>query len=130
MTTPHFLKTRAGQEVDWTDGEERVISAETAAAVADMMLTVVDEGTGSSAQVLGYEVSGKTGTAERAAEGAAGYQEGTFMASFLGFASSRDPRAMCYVTLDGTAAGSEAAAPVFRTIMEAALPTLGIKPTR
>ncbi len=37
---------------------------------------------------------------------------------------------MCYVTLDGTAAGSEAAAPVFRTIMETALPTLGIKPTR
>ena len=130
MTTPHFLKTRAGQEVDWTDGEERVISSETAAAVADMMLTVVDEGTGSSAQILGYEVSGKTGTAERAVEGSAGYQEGTFMASFLGFASSRDPRAMCYVTLDGTAAGSEAAAPVFRTIMETALPTLGIKPTR
>lgn len=130
MTTPHFLKTRAGQEVDWSDGEERVVSAETAASVADMMLTVVDEGIGKSAQIQGYEISGKTGTAERATEGAAGYQEGTFMASFLGFASSKSPRAMCYVTLDGTAAGSEAAAPVFKTIMETALPTLGIKPTR
>ena len=34
MTTPHFLKTRAGQEVDWTDGETRVVSEETARAVA------------------------------------------------------------------------------------------------
>ena len=66
MTTPHFLKTRAGEEVDWTDGEHRVLSEETAASVADMMLTVVDEGTGMDAQMPGYEVSGKTGTAERA----------------------------------------------------------------
>lgn len=130
MTTPHFLKTRAGQEVDWTDGETRVVSEETARAVADMMRTVVDEGTGKLAQVVGYEVSGKTGTAERAAEGQNGYLEDNYMSSFMGFVSTSDPRAMCYITLDGTAAGSDAATPVFRTIMETALPALGIKPTR
>lgn len=130
MTTPHFLKTRAGQEVDWTDGEQQVLSAETAAAVADMMRTVVDEGTGTVAQVSGYEISGKTGTAERAVEGTSGYQEGNYMSSFMGFASTTDARAMCYITLDGTAAGSDAATPVFKTIMETALPALGIKPTR
>lgn len=130
MTTPHFLKTRAGQEVDWTDGETRVVSEETARAVADMMRTVVDEGTGKLAQVVGYEVSGKTGTAERASEGQNGYLEDNYMSSFMGFVSTSDPRAMCYITLDGTAAGSDAATPVFRTIMETALPALGIKPTR
>lgn len=130
MTTPHFLKTRAGDEIDWSDGETRVLSAETAASVADMMLTVVDEGIGSGAQIAGYEISGKTGTAERAMEGVMGYQENNYMSSFLGFASTRDARAMCYITLDGTAAGSDAATPVFKTIMEAALPALGIKPTR
>lgn len=129
MTTPHFLKTRAGEEVDWTDGEQRVISEATAASVADMMLTVVDEGTGADAQVPGYEVSGKTGTAERASAGG-GYEEGNNMASFMGFVSTKDPRVLCYVTLDGTAAMSYAATPVFRKVMEEALPALGIKPTR
>ncbi len=130
MTTPHFLKMRAGEEVDWTDGEERAISEETAATLADMMRTVVDEGTGELAQVPGYEVSGKTGTAQRAGEDGTGYQENNNMASFLGFVSTIDPRVMCYVTLDGTAAQSYAATPVFKTVMETALPTLGIKPTR
>lgn len=129
MTTPHFLKTRAGEEVDWTDGEHRVLSEETAASVADMMLTVVDEGTGMDAQMPGYEVSGKTGTAERAGKDG-GYEEGNNMASFMGFVSTKDPRVLCYVTLDDTAAMSYAATPVFRKVMEEALPALGIKPTR
>lgn len=129
MTTPHFLKTRAGEEVDWTDGEHRVLSEETAASVADMMLTVVDEGTGVDAQIPGYEISGKTGTAERAGE-SGGYEEGNHMASIMGFVSTKDPRVMCYVTLDGTTATSHAATPVFRKVMEEALPALGIKPTR
>ena len=129
MTTPHFLKTRAGEEVDWTDGEHRVLSEETAASVADMMLTVVDEGTGVDVQIPGYEISGKTGTAERAGE-SGGYEEGNHMASFMGFVSTKDPRVMCYVTLDGTTATSHAATPVFRKVMEEALPALGIKPTR
>lgn len=129
MTTPHFLKTRAGEEVDWTDGEHRVLSEETAASVADMMLTVMDEGTGVDAQIPGYEISGKTGTAERAGE-SGGYEEGNHMASFMGFVSTKDPRVMCYVTLDGTTATSHAATPVFRKVMEEALPALGIKPTR
>ena len=130
MTTPHFLKTRAGEEVDWTDGEQRACSEEAAAQVADMMRTVVDEGTGEGAQIAGYEISGKTGTAERAVEGQSGYQKGNYMSSFMGFVSTSDPRVQCYITLDGTAAGSDAATPAFKTIMEAALPALGIDPTR
>ena len=129
MTTPHFLKSRQGTEVDWTDGEQRAISADAAAQVADMMRTVVEEGTGTLAQVPGYEVSGKTGTAERAGSDGDGYQAGNNMASFMGFVSTTDPRALCYVTLDGTARNSTAAQPAFRTVMEEALPDLGIEPT-
>ena len=127
MTTPHFLMSRGGEEMDWTDGEERAISAKTASKLADMMQTVVDEGTGSDAQLPGYRVAGKTGTAERAAEGVRGYQEGNNMASFMGFVSTDDPRVLCYVTLDGTGATSHAAQPAFKTTMQAALDALGIK---
>ena len=130
MTTPHFLKTRAGEEVDWTDGEERAISEEAAVAVADMMRTVVDEGTGAGAQIAGYEVSGKTGTAQRAGEDGGGYATGKNMASFMGFISTNDPRVLCYVTMDGTHQSSGAATPIFKAVMGEALPALGIEPTR
>ncbi|WP_239462787.1 peptidoglycan D,D-transpeptidase FtsI family protein [Collinsella tanakaei] len=129
MTTPHFLMARRGEEIDWTGGDTRAISEETASKVADMMLTVVDEGTGEAGQVPGYEVSGKTGTAQRASE-SGGYLEGSYMASFMGFAPTKDPQVQVYVTLDGTGYTSIAAAPAFAEIMSAALDTLGVKPTR
>ena len=74
MTCPHFLKASRGEEVDWSEHDARAISKNAAAQVADMMRTVVDEGTGSGGQVEGYDVSGKTGTAQRASE-EGGYQE-------------------------------------------------------
>lgn len=129
MTTPHFLKTRAGEEVDWSDGETRACGADAAHAVADMMRTVVDEGTGQEASIKGFEISGKTGTAERAGE-SGGYEANNNMASFMGFVSTDDPRALCYITLDGTPNTSHAALPIFKQVMEMTLPELGIKPTR
>lgn len=129
MTTPHFLMAKHGEEVDWSDTEQRAISEEAAAKVADMMLTVVDEGTGELGQVPGYEVSGKTGTAQRASE-SGGYMEGSYMASFMGFAPTKDPQVQVYVTLDGTGYTSVAAAPPFARIMETCLKTLGVRPTR
>ena len=128
MTTPHFLKSQKGEEKDWSGGDVSVVSADTAAQVADMMKTVVDEGTGELAQVPGYEVSGKTGTAQRASEDG-GYQANSYMASFMGFAPASDPQVMVYVTLDGTANLSTVACPPFATVMSQALTTLGIKPT-
>ena len=128
MTTPHFLKSIKGEEKDWTGKNKRVLSEETAAMVADMMKTVVDEGTGTGGQVAGYEVSGKTGTAQRASE-EGGYQKNIYMASFMGFAPTKDPQVLVYVTLDGTPNLSYAAAPPFATVMTQALTTLGVKPT-
>lgn len=129
MTCPHFLKASRGEEVDWSEHDARAISKNAAAQVADMMRTVVDEGTGSGGQVEGYDVSGKTGTAQRASE-EGGYQEGSFMASFMGFAPTDDPKVQVYVTLDGTSYTSAAAAGPFAKVMAASLSALGVSPTR
>ncbi len=127
MVTPHLLKSKKGEEVDWSKGEKRAISAEAAEQVVSMMQSVVEDGTGSAAKIDGYAIAGKTGTAERAG-GDGGYQENNNMASFLGFTSPKNPKAMVYVTLDGTAYTSSMAIPPFRTIMQATIDSLGIKP--
>ena len=129
MCTPHFVMTKGGEAVNWSDGETRTISQEAADMVTSMMLTVVDEGTGSDAAIEGYDVAGKTGTAQRADE-SGGYSENSFMSSFLGFAPAQDPRVMVYVTLDGTPRSSSAAMPPFKSVMTTALDVLGVKPTR
>lgn len=129
MTTPHFLRSMHGEELDWSDGEASAISAETAELVKSMMITVVDEGTGSGAAIEGYDVAGKTGTAQRA-DASGGYQKGNYMSSFIGFAPASEPAALAYITLDGTPYHSSAATPAFKTIMEQALSVLGVKRTR
>lgn len=127
--TPHFLKSRHGEDVDWSDGEKRIIEADTANDVTSMMVTVVDEGTGSGGAIDGYDVAGKTGTAERADE-SGGYQAGRYMASFMAFAPADDPKLLVYATLDNTPYLSYMASPAVKETMEQALDILGIKPTR
>lgn len=130
LVTPHFLKSSAGEDVDWTGKEEEgVISAETAESVREMMLAVVDEGTGETAQIAGYSVAGKTGTAQQADE-SGGYRDHSFMSSFIGYAPVGAPKVLCYVSLDQTALHGYIAGPAFVTIMEEALSVLGIGPDR
>lgn len=98
----------------------RAVSEETAAALARMMATVVQEGTGEAAQISGVSVAGKTGTAQHA-EGADPH------AWFTAFAPVEDPQvAVAVVVEEGGEAGSEAsggrtAAPVARAVIEAVL---------
>ena len=127
MVTPHFYKSSKGEERDWGRGK-RVISKDAAAQVVSCMQTVVEEGTGKGGAVEGYDVAGKTGTAERASE-KGGYQKENYMSSFMGFAPASAPKVLCYITLDGTPQGSDAAAVPFQTIMADALSTLGIQRT-
>ena len=128
--TPHFLMAKGGESVDWSDGATEIMSADTASQVADMMQTVVDEGTGRSAAIDGYDVAGKTGTGERVDQDG-GYQQGLYMSSFIGFAPTEDAQVLAYVCLDGTPYhGGDFAAPAFKTIAEQALKTLNVAPTR
>ncbi len=97
----------------------QVVSAQTAEAVNGMLQKVVTEGTGTKAQIPGYPVAGKTGTAAKAP-----YNTGEYNASFAGFAPAGDPKLAAIVVMDspqGSIFGADAAAPVFQQIMRFAL---------
>jgi cell division protein FtsI (penicillin-binding protein 3)/stage V sporulation protein D (sporulation-specific penicillin-binding protein) len=108
----------------------RVISRTTAAQVSRMLEGVLAAGgTATEAQVDGYTLAGKTGTAEKAIPG--GYSKTDFIASFIGFAPARNPRLLVAVMVDtprGSYYGGVVAAPVFQKIVSFALPYLRVPP--
>jgi cell division protein FtsI (penicillin-binding protein 3) len=110
---------------------KRVISSHTAQAVSRMLAGVLGPGgTAQEARVEGYELAGKTGTAEKPDE-FGGYSKTKFVASFIGFAPARDPRLLVAVMVDepkGDTYGGAVAAPAFQRIAEFALPYLRIPP--
>ncbi len=77
---------------------ERVVSEATAARMRRLLAGVVSDGTGRSAGVAGFEVAGKTGTAQKAVPG--GYSETDYIASFAGFAPAERPLFTAVVLLD------------------------------
>jgi cell division protein FtsI/penicillin-binding protein 2 len=126
MVTPHFLVQKGGETVDWGTGTQTV-SAESCESVIEGMRAVVqDDGTGAAANIDGYDVVGKTGTAEMASsEG--GYTEDKYMSSFIGFANGEDASVLCYVGIYGTAQhGTTAAVPPFTAIMSEALTDMNV----
>ena len=129
MNVPHFLVQKAGDTVDWSSKGTDTVSKATCDKVTDMMRIVINEGTGTAAQVTGYDVAGKTGTGEQAsAEG--GYESGKYVSSLVGFANADDPKVLVYVGLNGTPhLAASSAAPVFSAIMSEALDEMGVKPS-
>jgi cell division protein FtsI (penicillin-binding protein 3) len=118
--------------LDEADGQasRRVVSAGTAQMVTRMLAYAVDHGTGSNAQIPGYQVAGKTGTARIPTRDGSGYLEGQYIASFIGYLPAGDPEVVVAAILDRPASdyGSVAAAPLFRRVALAAIPRLGITP--
>lgn len=108
----------------------RVISKETSETLRLVLETVVSEGTGKNAYIPGFRVGGKTGTAQKA--GVGGYQQGKYVASFLGMAPVNDPQAVVLVVIDEPQGypnqGGQIAAPVFKVVMEDTLRYLGVAP--
>lgn len=137
LVTPSIVK-----EVKLLENEEnenkqieegnRILSQETADALKDMMLAVVEGGTGTRAQIDWVKVCGKTGTAEKVNKNGVGYSEGRQITSFIGFAPYEDPEIAIIVVVDepqggkNTIWGSTVAAPVFRDIMEFSLKRLKV----
>jgi cell division protein FtsI (penicillin-binding protein 3) len=109
----------------------RVLSRKTAESVSKMLEGVLGPGgTAEEASVDGYELAGKTGTAEKPDE-FGGYSKTKFVASFIGYAPARNPRLLVAVMVDepnGETAGGVVAAPAFERIVEFALPYLRIPP--
>jgi cell division protein FtsI/penicillin-binding protein 2 len=108
----------------------RVLSRRVARQVSTMLKGVLGpEGTASEAAVEGYEIAGKTGTAQKVVDGT--YSETDFVASFIGFAPANKARLLVAVIVDeprGAHLGGEVAAPAFEKIASFALPYMGIAP--
>lgn len=109
---------------------KRIIKEKTSKIMRDMMRNVVLQGTGKNADIIGYEVGGKTGTAERAESG--GYNERKTMASFVATFPTSKPKYLIYVLFDRPDykfnTGGIIAAPVAGNIIKDIAPLLGIIP--
>lgn len=108
-----------------------VMQPETAAALRVMLERVTQEGgTGTLAQVAGYRVAGKTGTAHKV--GARGYDKDRYLSLFAGFAPASDPRLVTAVVVNEPGGeqyyGGLVAAPVFSRVMAGALRLLNVTP--
>jgi cell division protein FtsI/penicillin-binding protein 2 len=121
--TPHVI---AGEPEEG----QRIMSVQNAEKVARMLEGVLQAGgTASEAAIEGYTLAGKTGTAQKAENG--GYSKTKYVASFIGFAPSRNPRLLVSVMVDepqGSIYGGDVAAPAFEKIASFALPYLKIPP--
>ncbi len=107
----------------------RVVSRSTARQVTKILTGVTEKGTGIEAQIPGYAVAGKTGTAQKPVE-TGGYGN-SYVGSFAGFAPAKDPAVVVIVILDEPSPiwGGSTAAPTFKTITQFALRHLGVSPT-
>jgi cell division protein FtsI (penicillin-binding protein 3) len=112
----------------------RVVSEKTAKSLASMLRDVTNEGgTGMMANVDGFEVAGKTGTAQKADPVHGGYATKKRVASFVGFVPAHDPRLVALVLIDEPEVnvyGGVVAAPVFRNIAQTALRHLAVAPQK
>ena len=109
----------------------QVISPDTARTLTEMMVNVVANGTGRHAAIPGFEVAGKTGTAQKMDPATKRYSRAPGVLSFVGFVPADDPRLAMIVLLDepkNEKWGSEAAAPIFATIGREALRYLNVAP--
>ena len=112
----------------------RVLRDDIALTMDQMMRRVTEpEGTAPLAAVPGYQVAGKTGTAQKVAEGTGHYGKGMYVSSFAGFIPAQDPRIVIIAVIDEPKGnpyyGGLVAAPVFREVAMAAMRQMGIPPT-
>ncbi|MEW9519932.1 peptidoglycan D,D-transpeptidase FtsI family protein [Streptomyces tubercidicus] len=111
----------------------RVVSPKTAATLATMLESVVDdeEGTGAKAKIDGYRVGGKTGTSNRVDPRTGRYHG--YTASFAGFAPADKPRITVYCAVQnptkGSYFGGQVCGPIYQQVMAFALKTLQVPPT-
>ncbi|MEL7480957.1 MAG: penicillin-binding protein 2 [Pseudomonadota bacterium] len=112
---------------------QRLVSGEVARLTVDLLRVAVTRGTGTSADIVGYEVAGKTGTAEKPIAG--GYSETRNVSSFIALFPASSPQFVVMVVLDEPRLGegegataARAAAPVTGRVIERIAPILGVSP--
>ena len=107
--------------------EAQILKQETTEKMRTILEEVVSDGTGKKAQIPGYTVAGKTGTAQVVENGI--YSPSSYIGSFVGYVPSRNPRLVMLVKIDvpkGIYWGGTVAAPVFREIAREALWHMGV----
>lgn len=125
--TPHLLKGLSQKQ-------KRVVSLEAARAMQAMLVEAVEQGTGKNARISGYEIGGKTGTAQKPSE-YGGYEKGKRILSFVGFVSNKNPQLAMIITVDEPQPtghlplyGGAIAAPAFKNVTEFCIKRLKIPP--
>ena len=127
---PHVVKQIQDEEGNVIETKDPVllrktVSSETSQALRTYMKATLDYGSGQGAKVEGYDIGGKTGTAEKLPRG-----NGNYLLSFIGFAPVDNPEIMIYVVVDepntDAQANSGYAQEIAKEIMEEAFPYLGI----
>lgn len=124
LVAPRIVRS-VGDKKKASPEARRVLSAKTAQTVRRMMVEVTkDGGTAKKARVPGFEVAGKTGTAQKIDPVTKGYSHELFIASFVGLVPAEDPEVAILVLVDepkGSIYGGVVAAPAFSEIASAAL---------
>ena len=129
LRPPHIVAAIGGRPVPLAAGQ-RIISPTTAAELRDMLRGVyADGGTASGAGIPGWDLAGKTGTANIAIAGH--YSDSAYVASFIGMVPTDHPRLLAAVVVNqpqGAIYGGSVAAPAFQKIVGWAVPYFGISP--
>jgi cell division protein FtsI (penicillin-binding protein 3) len=128
-TRPHLVD-RVGDGLAKPVVRRRIVTRWIARELTSMLQNVVLDGTGTLAQIPGYHVAGKTGTAAKP-DPRGGYSTSKYVASFVGFAPATRPRVVVLVTVDepqGAIWGGVVAAPAFKEIAQQTLQYLSAPP--
>ena len=132
LLSPRLVNSVNGKATEAADTGQRIISVKTAAAVREMLTGVFKTGgTASEIEIPGYELAGKTGTANKIDPTTGGYSQSDYVASFVGMAPAADPKLLISIVVDepqGDIYGGSVAAPAFGKIAAFALPYLRIAP--
>ncbi|HEY9899655.1 MAG TPA: penicillin-binding protein 2 [Pantanalinema sp.] len=108
----------------------QVVSPRVAKEVLTMLRTVVESGTGKTARIPGYNVAGKTGTANKSRDSGGGYTSDV-VASFLGFVPAEKPQLVVLALLDSPQKShfaAQTASPLFQAVTSETLRYLGVQP--
>ena len=135
LVQPHYVKAltdSSGKIVKTFDTvvERKVISPSTSKEMRDIMQYEVEHGSGTTAQIPGYNIGGKTGTAQKAVSG--GYSKYDYYSSFVCMAPMEDPQITLLVIVDtpkGAIYGSVIAAPAAKKILKNVLRYMAISPS-
>lgn len=136
LVTPHVVRGLVNSEGEIKSAPElktkQVFSPESAHSVNLMMESVVANGTGKAAQIDGYYIGGKTGTAQKH-DGRGRYKADAKITSFISIFPSDEPKYVVFAVVDepkgANTYGSTVAAPVVKDVITALIRTYGIPPS-